>query len=70
MSPWWSRPSDYAALLAELAQHGGMTTLALRRRLAAKAYARTAAYDAAISNWFAQRALPTSRRTIAPSAAG
>ena len=34
-------------------QHGGMTTLALRRRLAAKAYARTAAYDAAIANWFA-----------------
>ena len=31
-----------------------MTTLALRRRLAAKAYARTAAYDAAISNWFAR----------------
>src|SRR6185503_7254117 len=29
------------------------TKLALRRRLAAKAYARTAAYDAAISNWFA-----------------
>ena len=45
--------SDYAALLDELTQHGGMTTLALRRRLAAKAYARTAAYDAAIANWFA-----------------
>src|SRR6202023_3397206 len=45
--------SDYAAVLAELTQHGGATTLALRRRLAAKAYARTAAYDAAISNWFA-----------------
>jgi phosphoribosylaminoimidazolecarboxamide formyltransferase/IMP cyclohydrolase len=45
--------SDYAAVLAELAQHGGSTTLELRRRLAAKAYARTAAYDAAISNWFA-----------------
>src|ERR1700732_1583844 len=44
---------DYATVLAELAQHGGSTTLALRRRLAAKAYARTAAYDAAISNWFA-----------------
>jgi len=29
------------------------TTLALRKRLAAKAYGRTAAYDAAISNWFA-----------------
>ncbi len=34
-------------------QHGGATTLALRKKLAAKAYARTAAYDAAISNWFA-----------------
>jgi phosphoribosylaminoimidazolecarboxamide formyltransferase / IMP cyclohydrolase len=45
-------PSDYAVVLAELAQHGGATTLALRRRLAAKAYARTGAYDAAISNWF------------------
>jgi phosphoribosylaminoimidazolecarboxamide formyltransferase/IMP cyclohydrolase len=45
--------SDYAGVLAELAQHAGATTLALRRRLAAKAYARTAAYDAAISNWFA-----------------
>jgi phosphoribosylaminoimidazolecarboxamide formyltransferase / IMP cyclohydrolase len=44
---------DYAALLTEFAEHGGMTTLALRRRLAAKAFARTAAYDAAISNWFA-----------------
>ncbi len=46
-------PGDYAALAAELARHGGSTTLALRRRLAAKAYARTATYDAAISNWFA-----------------
>src|ERR1700691_1489264 len=44
---------DYAAVLDELKQHGGQTTLALRRRLAAKAYARTAAYDAAIANWFA-----------------
>ncbi len=44
--------TDYAALLAEFAQHGGMTTLALRQRLAAKAFARTAAYDAAIANWF------------------
>jgi phosphoribosylaminoimidazolecarboxamide formyltransferase / IMP cyclohydrolase len=45
-------PDDYAVVLAELNQHGG-TTLALRKELAAKAYARTAAYDAAISNWFA-----------------
>ena len=46
-------PQDYDLLLAEMTQRAGMTTLALRRRLAAKAYARTAAYDAAISNWFA-----------------
>ena len=46
-------PEDYAPLLAELEAHGGATTLALRKKLAAKAYARTAAYDAAISNWFA-----------------
>ena len=47
-------PQDYALVLSELNQHQG-TTLALRQRLAAKAYARTAAYDAAISNWFAQQ---------------
>jgi len=46
-------PADYAAVLAELAEHAGMTSLALRQKLAAKAYARAAAYDAAISNWFA-----------------
>ena len=46
-------PEDYGAVLDELAQHGGMTTSKLRTHLAAKAYARTAAYDAAISNWFA-----------------
>ncbi len=44
---------DYAPLLAELQANNGATTLALRKRLAAKAYGRTAAYDAAISNWFA-----------------
>ncbi|HKO71308.1 MAG TPA: bifunctional phosphoribosylaminoimidazolecarboxamide formyltransferase/IMP cyclohydrolase [Bradyrhizobium sp.] len=44
---------DYQAVLDELAANAGATTLSLRRRLAAKAYARTAAYDAAISNWFA-----------------
>jgi phosphoribosylaminoimidazolecarboxamide formyltransferase / IMP cyclohydrolase len=45
---------DYDSLLDELAQHGGMTTLKLRRQLAAKAFARTAAYDAGIANWFAR----------------
>ena len=45
---------DYATLLAELSASGGSTTLKLRKKLAAKAYARTASYDAAISNWFAK----------------
>ncbi len=44
--------SQYEAVLAEITAHGG-TTLATRRRLAGEAYARTAAYDAAISTWFA-----------------
>src|ERR1700712_2508995 len=48
-------PSDYQAVLDELAANQGATTLTLRKRLAAKAYARTAAYDAAISNWFASK---------------
>ena len=43
---------DYMDLAAELKENGGATTLAFRRKLAAKAYARTAAYDAAIANWF------------------
>jgi len=47
-------PADYAALIGELAETGGATTLAFRRRLAAKAYAATAAYDAAIADWFAR----------------
>ncbi|MGA2054189.1 MAG: bifunctional phosphoribosylaminoimidazolecarboxamide formyltransferase/IMP cyclohydrolase [Bradyrhizobium sp.] len=45
---------DYQIVLDELKAHQGATTLWLRRRLAATAYARTAAYDAAISNWFAR----------------
>src|SRR5262245_34813418 len=43
-------PADYPALLAELGQGG--TTLALRRKLAAAAFARTGSYDAAIAGWF------------------
>jgi len=48
-------PADYDAVLAELQANQGATTLALRRKLAAKAYARTASYDSAIANWFAQQ---------------
>ena len=43
---------DYATVLSELAAHGGNTLEATRRSLAAKAFARTAAYDAAIARWF------------------
>ena len=46
-------PEDYASVLAELLTHDGATSLALRKKLAAKAFARTATYDAAISIWFA-----------------
>ncbi|HVF83078.1 MAG TPA: bifunctional phosphoribosylaminoimidazolecarboxamide formyltransferase/IMP cyclohydrolase [Sphingomicrobium sp.] len=46
-------PVDYPELLSELGEHGGMTSLDLRRRLAAKAFALTAAYDSAIASWFA-----------------
>ena len=44
---------DYAELLNELEAQEGATSQAFRIRMAGKAYARTAAYDAAIANWFA-----------------
>ncbi|WP_340302921.1 bifunctional phosphoribosylaminoimidazolecarboxamide formyltransferase/IMP cyclohydrolase [Roseobacter sp. HKCCD7870] len=46
-------PEDYAALLAELDAQNGQTTLSFRQTLAQTAYARTAAYDAAVSTWMA-----------------
>jgi phosphoribosylaminoimidazolecarboxamide formyltransferase / IMP cyclohydrolase len=47
-------PSDYAAVLAEMTAHNGATTHALRRKLAGLAFARTGAYDAEVSAWFAE----------------
>ncbi|MDB5412425.1 MAG: bifunctional phosphoribosylaminoimidazolecarboxamide formyltransferase/IMP cyclohydrolase, partial [Rubritepida sp.] len=47
-----TEPSHLARVTAEIEASGG-TSLALRKELAAAAYARTAAYDAAISGWFA-----------------
>jgi phosphoribosylaminoimidazolecarboxamide formyltransferase/IMP cyclohydrolase len=49
-----TEPGQYAEVLGEIAQHGG-TSVELRRRLAGEAYARTAAYDAAIASWFAEQ---------------
>ncbi len=46
-------PGDYQAVLEEMAANDGALTYSFRQKLAAKAFARTAAYDAAISNWFA-----------------
>ena len=54
---------DYAALLAELEENNGQTGYAFRQRQAQIAYARTAAYDAAVSTWMADAiAEPTPRR--------
>ncbi len=47
-------PSDYPELLEALQADDGQTSYGLRQRFAATAYARTAAYDAVISNWFAE----------------
>ncbi|ETX30451.1 bifunctional phosphoribosylaminoimidazolecarboxamide formyltransferase/IMP cyclohydrolase [Roseivivax isoporae] len=44
---------DYDALLAELDANDGQTSHAFRQRLALTAYARTGAYDAAVSSWMA-----------------
>ena len=46
-------PTDYRGLYDELAGNDGATTLDFRKRMAAKAFSATAAYDAAISSWFA-----------------
>ncbi|WP_019647076.1 bifunctional phosphoribosylaminoimidazolecarboxamide formyltransferase/IMP cyclohydrolase [Novispirillum itersonii] len=45
--------ADYDVVKAEMQANNGATSLELRRRLAATAYARTGCYDAAISSWFA-----------------
>jgi phosphoribosylaminoimidazolecarboxamide formyltransferase/IMP cyclohydrolase len=45
---------DYDALLAEMDQNNGATSLSFRTKLAQCAYARTAAYDAAVSTWMAE----------------
>jgi phosphoribosylaminoimidazolecarboxamide formyltransferase/IMP cyclohydrolase len=45
-------PGQYAEVIAALDANGGATDLALRKRLAAAAFAHTAAYDAAVASWF------------------
>ncbi|MDX8465571.1 bifunctional phosphoribosylaminoimidazolecarboxamide formyltransferase/IMP cyclohydrolase [Mesorhizobium sp. VK23B] len=47
-------PADYASVLNALEMNLGSLSLDFRKKLAAKAFARTATYDAAISGWFAE----------------
>ncbi len=61
--------TDYAALGEELDAGDGHLSLAFRKSMAARAYARTASYDAAIAGWFAdelKQATPE-RRVLAGS---
>jgi phosphoribosylaminoimidazolecarboxamide formyltransferase/IMP cyclohydrolase len=64
-------PEDYALIAKELAETKGATKPETRRKLAQTAFARTAAYDAAVSNWLAGRladagdAEPPRRRSFA-----
>lgn len=45
-------PDDYDELIDQLKQNNGETTLDFRKKMAAKAFAKTASYDSAISSWF------------------
>lgn len=46
-------PADYETVMAAMQAHDGTVPPDLQRSLAAKAFARTASYDAAIASWFA-----------------
>ena len=47
-------PNDYNHVIKEIDSNNGSTTLEFRRQMATKAFARTGAYDAEISQWLAQ----------------
>ncbi len=48
-------PSQYQSVMIDMETHAGGTTEKLRKNLAATAYARTSAYDAAIATWFSNQ---------------
>jgi phosphoribosylaminoimidazolecarboxamide formyltransferase/IMP cyclohydrolase len=50
-------PADYPMILSELKKNGGMTSLELRFNLAQKAFAHTAVYDNAISDYLSTQSL-------------
>ena len=53
---------DYDALLQELIENDGQTCFEFRKKMAARAYSRTAAYDAAVATWFASELNETAPR--------
>ena len=56
---------DYEELLGEIAANEGQTSYAFRQKLAQRAYARTGAYDAAVSTWMANALnKPAPRRRV------
>ena len=56
---------DYEELLGEIAANDGQTSYAFRQKMAQRAYARTGAYDAAVSTWMANALnKPAPRRRV------
>jgi phosphoribosylaminoimidazolecarboxamide formyltransferase/IMP cyclohydrolase len=55
-------PGDYRELLQDLRNNQGATSLAMRYRLARKAFRHTAAYDRAIADFFIQNSAEDARR--------
>lgn len=47
-----TNPSDYRMLIDNLEKHDGATSISLRRKLSADAFAHTASYDGAVATWF------------------
>ena len=58
-------PADYSQVMSEMQSGNGATTDEFRQQLAARAYARTGTYDAAISGWFAREQNQTLPERIA-----
>jgi phosphoribosylaminoimidazolecarboxamide formyltransferase/IMP cyclohydrolase len=63
-------PDEYGAIVAELADSAGALTAATRLRLARKAFAHTAAYDAAIAAFMASATPPSSMAPVATVQSG
>jgi len=58
-------PSQYKELMRQMTENDGCTTMDFRKNLACAAYALTAAYDSAVSEWFAgQVSAPPSSHTV------